>query len=658
MISFCKITRGENRMYLSDIKIEGYRLFKDRQILHLRKGLNVLVGENGCGKSTVIDAIRLLLNEDEYARSGISEEDFYSSVDKKEWADTISIKGRFSDLSEEKKVEYITWLDKKYNAVLNIDIVRKQDRRNNYKKAIWGGEASNSIFEWEPLNDIQCVYLPALRDAEKKLKASRGSRLARLLINLSQKTLEEKRKAGELMDIEKDVNDFNEELAKRTDIARANELINDSLENALGTVFAQTTKIRFGDVTFERIVETLRIVFFPGKIPTEESVYRNLFENSLGYNNLIYLATILAEFEGLKENYSSPRILLIEELEAHLHPQIQIKVLKYLKEQAEKNDIQVIITTHSTTIASATPIEDIISFNMTKNGIKITSLRKCIKNKQAKQFINRWMDTTRSTLLFSKGNILVEGLAEALLIPKLAEIYLSGLKLDNAPKSLEEAGISVINMNGIFFQYFMKIYDGYELKFPGREDNESKEAYKERIDSFRKKDKFEEGEYEETDFVPILCAAITDNDPKEEAPKKSDNVEGKNPQLFLKEQVKNMTDRCRIYTNVKTFEYDLALEKNNARKMIEIILDVLPTNGDIRDRMNGYLEAYQNNEKVEQPKIALDILNQIDASYLGKGLFAQLLLEKISITNDFIVPEYIKAAIRFVLEITEENNGK
>lgn len=85
-----------------------------------------------------------------------------------------------------------------------VTIIRKQ----------YGEEASNSIFDWEPLNDIQCVYLPALRDAEKKLKASRGSRLARLLINLSQKTLEEKRKAGELMDIEKDVNDFNEELAK------------------------------------------------------------------------------------------------------------------------------------------------------------------------------------------------------------------------------------------------------------------------------------------------------------------------------------------------------------------------------------------------------------------------------------------------------------
>lgn len=644
-------------MYLSDIKIEGFRLFKEKQILHLRKGLNVLVGENGCGKSTVIDAIRLLLNEDEYARNGISEEDFYSSVDKKEWVDNISIKGRFSDLSEDKKVEYITWLDKNYNAVLNIDIAKKQDRRHNYKRAVWGGEASNSVFEWEILNDIQCVYLPALRDAEKKLKASRGSRLARLLINLSQKTLEEKRKAGELMDIEQDVNNFNAELAKKPDIAKANELINESLEKALGTVFAQTTKIQFGDVTFERIVEALRIVFFPGKMPAEESVYRNLFENSLGYNNLIYLATILAEFEGLKENYSSPRILLIEELEAHLHPQIQIKVLKYLKEQAEKNDIQIIITTHSATIASATPIENIISFNMAKNGIEITSLSRCVKNKQAKQFINRWMDTTRSTLLFSKGNILVEGLAEALLIPKLAEIYLGSLKVDNIPKSLEEAGISVINMSGIFFQYFMKLYDGYELIYPEKKDDESKDAYKERMDLFRKKDTFEENEYKKTDFLPILCVAITDSDSKENAPQKGTDVVGKNPQLFLKEQLKNMTNNCRIISNLKTFEYDLALEKDNAKKMIEIILDELPTNGPVRDKLNGYLEAYKNNENIDQSEVASDILKQIDSKYLGKGLFAQLLLEKINMTNDFIVPDYIKAAVKFVLKV-EEKDGK
>ena len=204
----------------------------------------------------------------------------------------------------------------------------------------------------------------------------------------------------------------------------------------------------------------------------------------------------------------------------------------------------------------------------------------------------------------------------------------------------------------------MKLYDGYELIYPEQEDDESKEAYKERINLFRKKDKFEEDEYKKTDFLPILCVAITDSDPEEDAPQKKAAVEGKNPQLFLKKQVKNMTDNCRIYTNLKTFEYDLAMEKDNAKKMIEIILNELSTNGPVRDRLNGYLEAYQNNEKVEQSEIAFDILKQIDASYLGKGLFAQLLLEKINMTNDFIIPEYIKAAIRFVLGIIEENNGK
>lgn len=331
---------------------------------------------------------------------------------------------------------------------------------------------------------------------------------------------------------------------------------------------------------------------------------------------MIYLATILAEFEGLKDNYLSPRILLIEELEAHLHPQIQIKVLKYLREQTEKNDIQVIITTHSTTIASATPIENIICFNVMDSDIKITSLDRCIKDEKAINFINRWLDTTRSTLLFSKGNILVEGLAEALLLPKLAEIYLQDLKQKNKhiPTSLEEAGISVINMNGIFFQYFLKLYDGYELVFPKQEKGETKEAYKERMNLFKKKQSYNENEFIKTDYIPIRCVALTDNDPKENITVDNEEVDGNNPQLFLIQQIENMTNNCKVFKNRKTFEYDLALEKDNAVIMIEIILDELETNGDIRKRLKGYLNAYKEKESVNQFEVASDILKQIDSS--------------------------------------------
>lgn len=646
-------------MYLSQIEIEGYRVFNEKTTINLKKGLNVIVGENGSGKSTIIDAIRLLLSEDEYSRNGIKEEDFYSSNDKTLHAEKISIKGKFTALSEEQKIQYLTWLDKDYDAILNIDIHEKRDGRNNFKKVVWGGESSSSIFEWEPLTNIQCVYLPALRDAQKKLMANRGSRLARLLINLSQDEINEKRKSGELMGIEKDVNEFNNKLANESDIKKASELINNSFKNAVGEVFAQKTKIQFNDISYERIVESLRLVFFPGMSEKENIAYRNLFENSLGYNNLIYLATILAEFEGLKENYSSPRILLIEELEAHLHPQVQIKILKYLKEQAENNDIQVIITTHSTTIASSTPIDDIISINMLKSGeIKITSLDKCNLEEKSKRFIDRWLDTTKSTLLFSKGAILVEGLAEAMLIPKLAEIYLKELNEEykKIPDSLEEAGVSVINMNGIFFQYFMQLYNGYKPIVPDRGKSEIKKDYEKRVKEFMRKGSYSETEYESTDYIPIRCVALTDNDPdQEKRPKKGEFIEGKNSQLYLIDQLNNMTDNCRVFKNEKTFEYDMALEdRKNAKCMIEIILDNLETDGKIKNTMETYLYKIEKGEEIEDNEMAYEILNQLDSNYIGKGLFAQLLLEKIDEKIEFVVPKYIKDAINFVLDISED----
>ena len=416
-------------MYLSEISVKGYRVFNEEVKVNFNPGLNVIVGENGCGKSTVINAIRMLLNEDEYSRSNIHDEDFYISLDNKIKSEQIRIKGKFQGLSEEKKVEYLTWLDNDFNAILNLSIDKKLDRRNNFKRKIWGGESTSSIFEWEPLNDIQCVYLPPLRDAEKKLKASRGSRLSRLLLNLSQDELMEKRKNGELMEIEKMVKNFNEEIAATKYINEADDLINDSLKHSLGSVFSQKTRIQFNDITFERVVESLKIVFFPKMKIDSESVFRNLFQNSLGYNNLIYLATVLAEFEGLKESYTSPRILLIEELEAHLHPQLQMKLISYLEGEAKDNDIQVVITTHSPTIASSTSIKNIISMNiMDDKRIKAVQLKSCHIEEKAEKFLNRWLDTTKSVLLFSKGVILVEGLAEALLIPKLAELILKQYK--------------------------------------------------------------------------------------------------------------------------------------------------------------------------------------------------------------------------------------
>ena len=661
-------------MYLSHVLVENFRLFGKRTKITFRPGLNLLVGENGCGKSAIIDAVRVLLNEPEFSHTGIMESDFYNSYSgRSEIADHIFITGVFSDLSEEQKVEFLSWLTPQFNARLNVEYERRPNARGAMKQKRWGGQSSNTFFDWDPLNDIQCVYLPPLRDAERYLRAGRGSRLARFITNLSATELKEKRKVQAKMPLEEEVEAFNRSLAEKDQIKQANKLINTSLQDAAGSVFGQSTTIQFNKLSYERIVESLKLLFSPG-ISGGVS-FRELHENSLGYNNLIYIATILAEFEGLKEQFTSPRILLIEELEAHLHPQLQTKLLKYLAEQAKAHGIQIIISTHSTVLAAATPIENIISIAEGNKEVSIVPIDCCGISKQSTEFINRWLDATKSALLFSKGNILVEGIAEAILVPKLAEVYLKQYAKDHegVVSSLEEAGISVINMNGIYFQHFMQLYNGYAPIIPEQEESETKKDYSERVEIFRKKEKYEEGEFVKCAALPIKCVALTDNDPAPvekpvttadgtqetkkyaQKPTKTHPVNGDNPQLYLQKQLMNMTHNCRIYTNLKTFEYDLAIDSAaNAAKMIDIILEQITTNGPVKEIFENYktlvdLKIAGSEVELDEAQMALDILEQIERDYLGKGLFAQLLFEKVD--DNFTVPEYIQSAIRFILGI-------
>lgn len=643
-------------MYLSKISIKNFRLFSDAVEVSFSKGLNLLVGENGCGKSSVVDAIRALLGENEFSRRGIVEEDFYSEFcgSQKKTSESLLISGLFSSLTEAQKVEYLSWLNEDFYAKLTFEVQRTLNKRNNYKQKRWGGNSSNSIFDVEPLNDIQCVYLPALRDAERSLRTGRGSRLARFIANLSSDDLKSKRENNELMPLEQDLNEFNEKAASESEITNATELINSSILSAAGNVYGQKTQIRFNVLSYERIIESLQLLFSDDLNGTS-NVFRSLSENSLGYNNLIYIATILAEFEGLKERYTTPRILLIEELEAHLHPQLQIKLLKYLQEQAKESDIQVIVTSHSSLLAASVPFESIIAFNKTEKGISITPLNACELDKSASGFLNRWLDATKTALFFSKGNIFVEGIAEAIVIPELAKEYLTKQKkagLINI-SSLEEAGISVINMNGIYFPYFMQLYNGYRVIIPEQEEGESKKDYQERVSTLIHKEVFNDCEFAVTNKIEARCVAITDNDPdKDVCPSKDVCIEGNNPQLYFARQVENMTENCRVFINRKTFEYDLALESHyNAKVMLEILLDDITTDGSIKETMEAFIAKIDAGETIDDTEMAAFILKQVDSSHMGKGRFAQLLADRIDC--NFSVPEYISNALAFILMIGE-----
>lgn len=494
-------------MYLHELQIEGYKGFQKPFSISLQKGLNVIVGENASGKTAIIDAIRLLLREDEFGHTPINESDFYRPFEPSPTsAKAFRLRAQFSDLSENEHVAFLPWSDMNGDASLTLLVDNKQNHRGHYKRTLWGGVSQASIFEWELFDSINCVYLPPLRDAEARLSEGRSSRLARLLKNLQRQKIQEAKRRGEHLSIEKKVRDFNSELSddKEGAIDKANELIRERLRQSLGPLFSQDTRIQFSEVDFNRIAESLRLLFFPEINGASSGGFRTLTENSLGYNNILYLATVLAELTETEENYFN--ILLIEEPEAHLHPQLQIRLLKYLENTAQDKNVQVIVTTHSPVLASSVSLETVIQLCITDKTPQAIALRSCGLSKLSMAFLNRWLDTTKSNLLFARGIILVEGIAEAMLLPEFAKIVLHEYKIisEKLPENLEDGGVSIINMNGIYFRHFMQL-------FADLDENDS-------------------------ESIPVRCAGITDKDPpKDSQPIPSNPIPGKNPALQLQE---------------------------------------------------------------------------------------------------------------------------
>ena len=615
-------------MYISELIINGYRNCGEKSRLSFNAGLNILVGENASGKSTIIDALRMILRDPE--QPYISEDDFYKSFIGNVQKRNIQIDVTLRNLSQEEKVTFLSWCNAEFDAELHMEVESKPNPKGYFKKSIWGGKSKASAFEEDTFDFINVIYLPALRNAEEKLTNGRKSRLALLLKH----QYKNEARQNELVTA---FNDFNKSVIKNKDnkfneIAKARGDINTAMEKSMGNVFGQSVNLQFTENSFSSILQSIKMVFFPNVGEMDDEKFRDVAINSLGYNNLLYIATVFAELEAMNNNLFT--VLLIEEPEAHLHPQIQSKLIKYLQKLSnEKKNLQIILTTHSAVLASSVSVDAIIHVTGTETGITVKKLSDFGLDDSIKNYLNRWMDITKSTLLFSKGVILVEGICEAMLLPAFAPIVLRKYNKEHQrklPCTLEEAGVTVVNINGINFKYFYPLFCDTDW-------NEER--------------------------LPIWCSGITDRDPlpdvekddegkivkkEEKYPVKGEKIVGGTAAIDLADDI-NSTQRARLYVApLKTFEYDLAMS-GNISIMAEVLEEKWPKDGGEKGVKNQCKQIINKNnvyiDKEEMREDAKFIYKHIDCDEVGKGIFSQALLEKIEEKNILVVPEYIKKAI-------------
>ncbi len=214
------------------------------------------------------------------------------------------------------------------------------DKSGRLRVKRWCGDHEDVGLTSDIMENLRGVYLPPLRDAAHGLKPSRTSQLARLFqlltddsgrdgINIALKTLDE-------------------ELKKHPPIVNTHAAINARHGSMLGAQLAQGLDLGLSASDFQRLAARLSLLVDSFEIE----------QNGLGFNNLIFMAVVLSELA--KNPEAAYRSLIVEEPEAHLHPQLQSVLLRYLETlQAAEGDkpVQFFVTSHSPNFASIADLD-------------------------------------------------------------------------------------------------------------------------------------------------------------------------------------------------------------------------------------------------------------------------------------------------------------
>jgi putative ATP-dependent endonuclease of the OLD family len=484
-------------MYISEIRIKNYRNFKENNILFTPE-LNIIIGHNNSGKTNLINALQLVL--DKNFNKKLSIDDF-----SKEYADyskppTIEISVFINEYMEQKddknvvydwliqdtpqykaQLTYIFKLPTKHHDEYTKLIENCRDENGNfiqesclkviskiflpqYVTYIYGGNPSKEEkADSERLYKFDFQFLNAIRDAERQMFFGSNTLLRDVLNYFLDYDLTSGQGFENLS--EQQINDLKErENEFKTKSNQLLKILINRIDKENILQYSKDTGAAKGgvpnfdaEITEKELLFALRLIVekYGFKIPIKY--------NGLGYNNLLFIALILAKMQMESSSYMGDNakvfpILAIEEPEAHLHPSMQSKFLKFLKSNlnTQKQARQIFITSHSTHITSAVDLDSIIClYQDIKNDFKVGYPARTFSNSKedisSKIYVQRFLDATKSNMLFADSIFFVEGLAEQLLLPCLAQ-YL-GIE-----DKLIDKHISIISVNSRTFKHFLKIF--------------------------------------------------------------------------------------------------------------------------------------------------------------------------------------------------------
>jgi len=422
---------------IKSLYIYGLKKFKELEVSEFNKHMNVFVGENEAGKSTILEAMKIVLNQQ------------YKNADKSILKDLfcLDMVNAFHEAPSIRTLPYIY-----------IEIHMELGSKDKGAEYFFGENnkdrkvASGIFFECK--FDAELGSGLAKEISEGKIPYEYYS-LRWTTFGGSQYSLVRRPFNFLVINTSKDdtnssFNYFNKALFSssydESVRLKAKNTFRDGLSKAFEAMGLSDldTQRKFGINDKKVLLESVL------------SVYENLvaLENKgSGMESLI--KTQIA----LDKRKSNLDVILIEEPENHLSFVTMNKMLHELS--SRQSDSQLIITTHSNMIASRLNLRNVLWLTDTE----VVSLKDI--DKDTSDFFEKADNNNFLQLLLSTKIILVEGASEAILLPKIYKQL--------TQRTIESDGISIISAGGITFKNYLKIAPKNNKRIAVITDNDKKQ---------------------------------------------------------------------------------------------------------------------------------------------------------------------------------------
>jgi predicted ATP-dependent endonuclease of OLD family len=414
-----------------------------------------LVGPNNAGKSNILSAIRRVLAGDWTSVKSFDEEDVYAhdpnadvsvqvSFDpgipyaKFVHADPVSIKTLSFEYTRYKAGEekgnrrlQQSCLDENGELTTVLAKAPKKGEKHQYQPLI---NIPSEVRESVPL-----IYIGTNRTLKEQLPAARYSMLRRLFEDINRElqdpkqTVTVKKQDGNEVEVQR-LKRFHKLMEVAVNLLRTESF--DALEKSI-------KKHALRQLGFDPATDDDKLDLFFSPLDTMDfykSLDLRVQEGSFSISATelgegVQNALVLAILQAFEERRKHGAILLIEEPEMFLHPQMQRSLYKTIREIAKTN--QVIYTTHSPHFVSVPEYDEVA---IVRKGVDGTSVNRSDLPTDAKrkEKLIKELDPERNEMFFANRLLLVEGDTEKLALPEYAKRL--GLDLDREGATTVEVG--------------------------------------------------------------------------------------------------------------------------------------------------------------------------------------------------------------------------